>query len=132
MKTAIEIFVGLNLTVIGLSHVFQPRVWVDYFICLRSKGKVGALLNGLQALAFGSIIVAFHNIWHGLPILLTIVGWAQVLKGLLNMVAPKFGLRMLHHVSVERAWEFRVGGALALGLAAVLWYLVLVGEDPRS
>ena len=127
MKTAIQLFAALNFTAIGLSHLFQPRVWVDYFTWLCGKGKVGALLNGLHALAFGSLIVAFHNIWHGLPMVLTIIGWAQVLKGLLNMVAPSLGVRMLHHVRVERAWEFRLGGALALVLAAVLWYLVLVG-----
>jgi len=127
MKTAIEILAALNFTVIGLSHLCQPQVWVDYFTWLRGKGKVGAMLNGLHALAFGSLIVAFHNVWQGLPMLLTIIGWAQVLKGLLNMVAPALGLRMLEHVRTERAWEFRLGGALALALAAVLWYLVLAG-----
>ena len=127
IKTAIEIFAALNFTVIGLSHLFQPQVWVDYFTWLRAKGKVGALLNGLHALTFGSIIVAFHNIWHGLPVLLTIIGWAQVLKGLLNMVVPALGLRTLQRVHSERAWEFQLGGALALVLAAALWYLALVG-----
>lgn len=128
MKTAIEIFAAVNFTVIGLSHLFQPRVWVDYFTWLRSKGKVGAMLNGLHALAFGSLIVAFHNVWQGLPTLLTIIGWAQVLKGLVNLVAPALGLRTLHRVSLERAWEFQLAGGLALALAAVLWYLALGGE----
>ena len=85
MKTGIEIFAALNFAVIGLSHLLQPQVWVAYFTWLRSKGKVGALVNGLHSLAFGSLIVAFHNVWQGLPMLLTIIGWAQVLKGLVNM-----------------------------------------------
>ena len=74
MKTGFEIFVALNFAVIGLSHLLQPQVWVDYFTWQRGKGKVGALVNGLHSLAFGSFIVAFHNIWHGLPMLLTIIG----------------------------------------------------------
>lgn len=62
--------------------------------------------NGLHALAFGSLIVAFHNTRHGLPIVLILVGWAQVVKGVLNLVVPALGLRMLEHVRSERAWEF--------------------------
>ncbi|OAI41958.1 hypothetical protein AYO41_05000 [Verrucomicrobia bacterium SCGC AG-212-E04] len=124
MQTAIEIFAALNFAVIGLSHLIQPLVWVDYFTWLRSKGKVGALVNGLHALLFGSLIVAFHNVWQGLPMLLTIFGWAQVLKGLLNTVVPSLGVRGLQYISAERAWQFRVGGALMLALSAVLCYIV--------
>jgi len=101
------------------------RAWVDFFTMLRAKGRAGVFVNGFLALGFGSLVVAFHNVWTGLPVVLTIFGWAQVLKGFVSFVAPRIALRGLSRVSLERAWHFRAGGIFALCLSAVLWYIVL-------
>ena len=125
MEAATEVFAAVFLTVIGLSHTLQPRAWVDFFVWLRSKGHAGVFVNGFLALGFGSIIVAFHNVWTGLPVVLTVLGWAQILKGIVSFVAPQAALWGLARVSVDRAWHFRVGGIFALGLSALLWYIVM-------
>ena len=125
MEAATEVFAALSLMVIGVSHISQPGAWVDFFIWLRSKGRAGVFMNGFLTLGFGSIIVAFHNVWTGLPVVLTVFGWAQVLKGVVNFVAPQVALWGLARISIERAWHFRVGGIFALGLSALLWYVVL-------
>lgn len=128
MEQATQIFAVVNFFVIGLSHLLQPRVWVDYFTWLRSKGHAGVFVNGMLSLGFGSIIVAFHNVWSGPAVVLTVVGWAQVVKGLSNLVAPQLGMRSMERVSTDRAWEFRVAGAMFLGLGALLTYVVLSGR----
>ena len=125
MEAATELFTAVYLTVIGLSHALQPRAWVEFFIWLRGKGHLGAFVNGFLSLSFGSFIVAFHNVWTGLPIVLTLLGWAQVLKGLVNFVAPQVALRGMNRVTYERAWHFIAAGVVALILSAVLWYVVL-------
>jgi hypothetical protein len=117
----------VNFFVIGLSHLLQPRAWVDFFTWLRSRGHPGVFLNGMLSLSFGSIIVAFHSVWAGLPAVLTVIGWMQVAKGLVNLVAPQVGMRSLARVSAERAWEFQAAGAIFLGLSAMLAYVVLDG-----
>jgi hypothetical protein len=124
VEKATEIFAALFLSVIGLSHIAQPRAWVDFFVRLRGKGHAGVFVNGFLALSFGSFIVTFHNVWDGLAVLLTLLGWAQVLKGLVSFVVPQVALRGLERVSIERAWHFIVGGAFALALSAALWYVV--------
>ena len=125
MERAIEIFAGIQFLVIGLSHVLQPRVWVEFFTWLRGKGYAGVFVNGFLSLGFGSIIAAFHNVWTGLPMVLTLIGWAQVIKGLLSFVWPQLGMRGLQRVAPERAGEFRVGGVLFLALAVLMAYLVV-------
>jgi CDP-diglyceride synthetase len=125
VERAIEIFAALSLTVIGLSHVAQPRVWVEFFIWLREKGLAGVFAVVFLNLNFGALIVAFHNVWHGLPMIFTIIGWGQVLKGALYFVAPQIGMRALRRVSPERSWEFVAGGAILLALCPVLWYVAL-------
>ena len=125
MERAIEIYAGIQFLVIGLSHLFQPRAWVDFFILLRGKGLPGVFANAFLSLVFGSIIVGFHNVWAGLPMVLTIVGWAQVIKSTVGFVLPQVSMRGLQRVSMERAWEFQVAGVPFLALAGLMAYLVM-------
>jgi hypothetical protein len=125
METAVEKLAAICILVTGLSHIIQPRVWAEFFIMLREKGKVGSILCGLLHFPLGVIIVAFHNVWHGLPIVVTIMGWGFLLKSVLYLVYPKHGMRMLARVSVERSWEFVVAGVGAVALSGLIFYSLL-------
>lgn len=81
-------------------------------------------MNGFLSLIFGSVIVAFHNVWTGLPMVLTLIGWAQVIKALASFVMPEWGMRGLQRVSYDRAHEFVVGGLVCLALSALMLYTV--------
>ena len=120
IERAIEIFAVVNFVVIGLSHIAQPKAWVEFFVLLRAKGDAGVFVNGMLSLLVGSIIVGFHNVWSGTPALLTAVGWAQILKALVALTAPQVSMRGLMRVSMARAWEFQAAGALFLALSAVI------------
>jgi hypothetical protein len=122
MERAVQIYAIVNFVVIGLSHAFQPHAWVDFFIYLRERRETGVFATAFLSLMFGSIIVAFHNVWSGLPIVLTVLGWAQVLKALIYFVFPAFGLRKLQIPSHERAHHFVVAGVVFLALAGLLTY----------
>ena len=86
--TETELFAAIHWLVMGVSHLARPRDWADFFSLLRAKGYVGVFLNGMLSLGFASVIVAFHNVWEGLPVVLTVLGWAHVLKGTLRLVFP--------------------------------------------
>ena len=124
MERAVQIYAIVNLTVIGLSHVARPRVWVDFFIFLRERGEAGVFAVALLNLIFGSIIVAFHNVWSGIPLALTVLGWANVAKALIYFVFPAVGLRRFQFLSHERAGLVAVGGIVFLLLAGALGYHV--------
>ena len=124
MEHAVQIYAIINLTVIGMSHVVRPRVWVDFFVLLRERGEAGVFAVAILNLIFGSIIVAFHNIWSGIPSVLTVLGWANVVKALLYFMFPAIGLRRLQFLSHERANLVVVGGILFLLLTGVLGYHV--------
>ena len=122
IERATEVFAVVNLAVIGVSHIAQPKAWVEFFTFLRERGHAGVFFNGMLSLTFGSILVAFHNVWTGLPMIVTLLGWAQVAKGLISLVAPAVGMKGMARVSMERAWEFQVAGAMFLAISAlVVW-----------
>lgn len=120
MERAVEIYAIINLTVIGISHVVRPRVWIDFIVVLRERGEAGVFAVAFLNLIFGSIIVAFHNVWLGIPMALTVLGWANVVKALLYFAFPAFGLRKLQFLSHDRANLVVVGGILFLVLAGCL------------
>jgi len=123
MEQATQVFAAISFLVIGLSHLGQPKAWVAFYQALAARGTVGVFLEGFLLLNFGTIIVAFHNVWHGPALLLTLIGWAQVLKGVGRFLAPQVALRVMQRITPERAWYFQIGGAFALLLSGFLWWL---------
>lgn len=122
MERAIQIYAVINFAVIGLSHALQPRAWVTFFTVLRERGEAGVFAVAFLSLSFGSLVVAFHNVWSGIPVVLTLLGWAQVVKGLLYFTFPSFALKKLHIPSQERSHLFIPPGILFLVLAGLLAY----------
>ena len=122
MERSVEIFALIGFGAIGLSHILQHRAWAEFFILLRSKGEAGAFVDGFFNLPVAAVIIGFHNVWSGIPAVLTLVGWALLIKSLIRFCAPKLALRMMSRVSVERSWEFQIAGAGLVGLAVLLGY----------
>ncbi len=125
METSIQKLVAISYLVIGLSHIVQPRVWAQFFIMFRDKGEVGSFLSGLLHFPLGLLIVSFHNVWSGIPLIVTIMGWGLVIKDLVYLTYPKHGMRMLARVSIERSWGFVVAGVIAVVLGGVIMYPLL-------
>jgi len=127
MERSVEVLAVILSGVMGLSHILQPKAWAEFFILLRGKGDAGAFVDGFLNLQAAGIIIAFHNVWSGIPALLTVVGWCLLIKSLIRFCAPKVALRMMARVSVERAWEFQVAGAGLVVLAGLLGYGIYAG-----
>jgi hypothetical protein len=127
METSIQKLVAISYLVIGLSHIFQPRIWTRFFIMFRDKGEVGSFLSGLLHFPLGVLIVSFHDVWQGIPLIVTIMGWGLVIKSLIYFTYPKHGMRILARVSIERSWEFVVAGVVAVALSGLILF-PLIGK----
>jgi hypothetical protein len=127
MERSLEIFAVIQLTVIGVSHVVHHRAWAEFFVWLRGKGLPGAFANGFLSLAMGSMILAFHRVWSGWPMVLTIFGALNLIKAAQCFVLPATSVRSMNRVSLERSREFVVAGVLSLAIAAVTAYGLVRG-----
>jgi len=119
MERALEIFAVVHLTVIGLSHIVFHRAWAEFFVWLTARGRSGAFANGFMSLAFGSMVVAFHQVWSGLAMVLTIVGVLSLVKAANCFLRPDLALRSMARATPERSREFIGAGVVALAIAAV-------------
>jgi hypothetical protein len=122
VERALEIFAVVHFSIVGLSHVFNARAWVAFFLLLRERGHAGVLVHGFLSLGFGSMIVAFHRVWEGIPGVLTALGCLYLVKATLCFVFPATQMRSLSLVSPERMWGLRAAGVVFLAVAGLLSY----------
>lgn len=116
---SIQFFVAINLLVIGLSHFLQPKIWIDFFKLLHSKGHAGNIFNALLSLGMGSIIVAFHFIWEWPIILVTLYGLALVIKGCIYLLFPSLGLKSIGRIE-QNAGKLKWIGLIMFGFSILL------------
>jgi hypothetical protein len=55
--------------------------------------EAGATLDGILHLPMAGGIIAFHNAWSGIPVVLTLLGWGTLIKCAIRPCLPKKALR---------------------------------------
>ena len=120
MHTAVQVLAIINFAVIGLSHALQPQAWSRFFGDLAARGTTGVFLNAMLHLVPGTLIVAFHNVWTGVPVILTLIGWGFTVKGALYLFLPSVGTRSLKLASQRDPRMFVYAGLLLLLVALAL------------
>jgi hypothetical protein len=125
MERSVEVLAAILFGVTGLSHILQHRAGAAFFILLCGKGEAGAFVDGFLNLPLAGVIIGFHNTWSGIPVVLTLVGWALLIKSLIRFCAPQQALRIMGRVSLERSWEFQIAGIGLVALAGLLGYRIV-------
>jgi uncharacterized protein YjeT (DUF2065 family) len=123
-QRAIETFAILNFAIVGLSLLLQPMAWAKYFTWMRREGEAGAVIYGLFCVLWGSLIVSFHREWQGFLVILPAFGALQLIEGLVFLVAPAFGLRLMAIFNEEHLGLFRMLGLIALAMAVFIWVVL--------
>src|SRR5262245_16040124 len=124
MQTGLQIAFTVQFVIFGIAHLLRPEPLIQFFGVLRAKGEAGVVFIALLSVIMGSLVVGLHNVWSGIPVVLTIVGWAQLVKGTIYLLFPSVGLRQFERVTPERTTLFRLPGIVLLVMAALLaWHL---------
>ncbi|MBV9209980.1 MAG: hypothetical protein JOZ52_05095 [Acidobacteria bacterium] len=125
MEIAIQKLAVLAFLVIGLSHILQSRLWAQFFIGLSEMGAIGSFISAFIHFPLGALVVAFHNVWKGIPLILTLIGYSLVVKSLIYFLFPSVGLKSMQRVSLERSWEFVLAGIAAVGISCLLAFALI-------
>lgn len=81
------------------------------------KNAALAYMMGFMAVIVGFLIVHYHNLWgRDWTVLITIMGWLALIKGVLIIVFPKFIQRLSEPFLTERALKIIPYVTLAVGL----------------
>lgn len=113
--SGVQMVMLISAVLMGVSHIVQPAMWVDFFKRLADRGNVGMVANQLINTTVGSVIVALHQVWTGPAIVLTLYGWALVLKSVIGLWTPTGGMQMLR-MARHGDNAFRIAGVALLGV----------------
>lgn len=123
MAAMVEYMMGLILLAFGVSLLLRADDWAAWMQTLEQRGRAMSLTIGSITLVFGAFIVAFHSIWHGIPLILTIIGWIAVLEGVVYLLFPQtFPLVLRAYLKCSRV-ALRISGALSIALGLALLYV---------
>ena len=81
---------GILLLAVGLGFMAQPRYFKKVMEGF-SQNLGLSFLTGFLTIAFGYTIILFHNTWHSdLSVVVTVLGWASFIKGLVILLFPQW------------------------------------------
>jgi hypothetical protein len=85
-------FLGLYFLAVGIAALLNPGRFGKMYDTFRDKNNDGVVyLGGIIAIIFGALIVSVHNVWvMDWPVLITILGWWGMIKGVALIVYPGF------------------------------------------
>jgi len=80
---------GLYCVVVGLAMLVHRHATLEMLRAMLHNAPL-LYVAGIIALAIGLAMVLGHNVWKGgiLPIVVTLIGWLALIKGLLLLFLP--------------------------------------------
>lgn len=113
---------GPAILAVALGVFFSRRYYIQIYRDLQ-KEALALLLFGMTAIAAGIAQIHFHNIWGTFPeIVISLLGWALLLKGLVMTMFPKLVDQVGDYEAKSNIIPFAGGLMLIVGL-----YLSWVG-----
>ncbi len=73
---------------IGLGMLMSSKYYKDMLMGM-VKDTSMLYFGGIMATLAGFLIINAHNVWTGWPILISVIGWAALLKGFMLLVFPE-------------------------------------------
>jgi hypothetical protein len=122
-------FIGLFLLIVSLSMVLDRDSIIEMATALIDDRAL-LLIVGLIALGIGLAIVVGHNVWSGglVPILITLFGWSQFLRGLALLLLPaETQVAFFQAMRLEDFFYIYAGIPLVIGA-----YLTYAGFTSKS
>jgi hypothetical protein len=126
MQTSILLakIIGPILLVVGIGILMN----LDHYRSLVAEFAASPFqlyLSGIMALTLGALVVAFHNVWEwGWPLIITLLGWASVVKGIVRICAPGF-VRAMAERYARGTTALASSAAVSLVLGALLTYFAV-------
>jgi len=117
-STVLAQILGMVFSVLGLSMVLNKK-WMTLVVDEMFKNQGLTWLAGLITLLMGATIVVINNIWtSGLPLIITILGWLTLLKGVFLMLFPNISFSYYKKMNKENVFVW--GGLFVFILGVML------------
>lgn len=125
MQQGVELMTGGVLFLLGLSFVKSTASWVGWFDDVRTDETYRSIPIGCFTLLISSFIVAFHPVWNGFFMLVTLFGVLGIIEGAMYLLFPNVLKSILGYLAAGIETAINLWGCLfsLLGLTILfkLW-----------
>ena len=111
--------IGFYLVIVAFGMLVNAKSF-QLLIVESSHNKALVVFSGILSLIFGLVVVLTHNVWHGWPVLITLVGYLSVIKGIVRILFTNWCERVMPQFSKRE--PYYVTAILVLILGLVLLY----------
>jgi uncharacterized protein YjeT (DUF2065 family) len=122
MEQSIEFMTGVCFTILGLSLFLRTTEWSEWASHLKARGAKASIVIGMVNLLLGSFILAFHWVWEGLAMIVTVFGVLFIFRSIVLLMFPNVFPYMLARMTSYFKCLFKVAGAVVFILGSVLLY----------
>lgn len=123
---AVQALLAFPFLIMGLSHIFQPKMWIDFFAYLHGLGTTGVVLRIFcLELIPAMVIIAFHSVWTGPEIILSIYGVLLSTKITLGLLVPSLGLKSLAMADQHGRKPLQIAGVLLVLLSIICFVAIM-------
>ncbi len=120
---------SLAYLAIGIGILINPDFYkklYEGFI----ENATALYLGGFAALVIGYLIVAFHNTWtKDLSVIITVIGWIALIKGILILVQPKIMIALIKAI-VTKGNFLKIEAVVVIIIGLALSYLGFCPKSP--
>lgn len=122
MEQAIELMVAISLFIVGLSYIFNPKDWMEWLKKIQKDGKASSLKIGSLNLLLGTFITAFHWVWEGVSIIVTLIGVIGIFKGIIYLMFPGWLPHKLSFFVKQESEMMTLIGLITVVIAIFIFY----------
>lgn len=126
-----QIFQVLSITYIavGIGILINPAFYKKLFEDFIESASA-LYLGGIMALVVGYLILAFHNTWtKDLSVIITIIGWIALIKGIVILVWPKI-IIALAGAMTKKAGVLKIEAVAVIILGLAFSFLGFCPKSP--
>ncbi|MBX9620703.1 MAG: hypothetical protein K2X28_01500 [Alphaproteobacteria bacterium] len=118
--------IGLYLLIVSTAFMLKADEFKPMMLDMLKNQSIVSF-SGILALIFGILIVVSHNIWvMDWRVIITILGWLTLLKGVMRLFYPEFVMKKATKC-VENKASYNIMMLITLFIGLVLLYFGYVG-----
>ena len=117
--------IGLLYLMIGFGVLINKKYYKEVFEKM-IKSEALAFFGGILSFVSGFAIISAHNLWVGdWTVIITLFGWAALVKGVMLILAPRFQLSMAKSV-MKSEFYLNLTGVVCVIIGLILCYFSFV------
>jgi len=93
-------FWGWYLVIFCMLLVVRPKRMTQLLSYLEDEKYL--VLTSLLAIFIGLFTISLHNVWdHNWKLIITLLGWASLIKGIIRFSFPKTSLKAINSLNIK-------------------------------